>query len=222
MIKQELFKRLVQVDFPDSEYERIITRKNQIDLHHAVSPGHSIQGDIAHFKSQKSKIAVHIFITNDGIAHQLYSSKYFGRHLGIKQSVFDKYGLHTNNLYLDKRSLAIELDGLGPVTKDGGSVAYGPKLRAQSGIQEYPSKYRGYRYFEKYSPKQISTLKLLLLYWGDRYNISLEYNEDMWDVSENALRGRPGVWSHTSYRKDKSDCHPQPELIKMLQSLKPK
>ena len=41
----------------------------------------------------------------------------------------------------------------------------------------------------------------------------------MWDVSKNALTGKPGVWSHTSYRFDKSDIHPQQEVIDMLKSL---
>ena len=56
------------------------------------------------------------------------------------------------------------------------------------------------------------------MFWNDRYNIPLEYNQDMWDVSINALKGAPGIWTHVSYRSDKSDCHPQPELIEMLQS----
>jgi hypothetical protein len=41
----------------------------------------------------------------------------------------------------------------------------------------------------------------------------------MWDVSKNALSGKPGIYTHVSYRKDKSDCVPQPELITALQSL---
>lgn len=34
-----------------------------------------------------------------------------------------------------------------------------------------------------------------------------------------ALAGKPGVWTHVNFRKDKSDCHPQPQLIEMLISL---
>jgi len=45
------------------------------------------------------------------------------------------------------------------------------------------------------------------------------YNGNMWDVNEDALNGEPGVWTHVSYRSDKSDCHPQPELIDVLKSL---
>jgi hypothetical protein len=35
-----------------------------------------------------------------------------------------------------------------------------------------------------------------------------------------ALSGTPGVWTHVSYRADKSDCHPQIELINALKELK--
>ncbi|MEQ8330025.1 MAG: N-acetylmuramoyl-L-alanine amidase [Longimicrobiales bacterium] len=41
---------------------------------------------------------------------------------------------------------------------------------------------------------------------------AFEYDDD-------ALAGKPGVWTHTNVRKDKTDCSPQPKLIKMLKSL---
>ena len=62
----------------------------------------------------------------------------------------------------------------------------------------------------------------LILFWHDRYGIPVDYHEDMWDVSQDALDGTPGVWTHVSYRPypEKFDCHPQPELISMLRTLK--
>jgi len=43
----------------------------------------------------------------------------------------------------------------------------------------------------------------------------------MWDVSQRALSGEPGIWTHVSYRQKpgKTDCHPQPELIEMLKTI---
>ena len=37
--------------------------------------------------------------------------------------------------------------------------------------------------------------------------------------STNALKGLPGVYTHNSYRKDKTDISPQPKMIAMLESL---
>ena len=42
----------------------------------------------------------------------------------------------------------------------------------------------------------------------------------MWNISANALKAVPGVYTHNSYRKDKSDISPQPKMIAMLKSLK--
>ncbi len=42
----------------------------------------------------------------------------------------------------------------------------------------------------------------------------------MFETNKQALNGYHGVFTHVSYREDKSDCHPQPELIQMLKSIK--
>ena len=83
-------------------------------------------------------------------------------------------------------------------------------------------RYRGYKYYEKYTDKQIAALKDVLEYLTKKYDIPFEYKEDMWDVSKDALNGVSGIYSHTSYRADKSDCHPQPELISMIKGEKKK
>ena len=64
-----------------------------------------------------------------------------------------------------------------------------------------------------------SSIAELLIYWKTKWNIPLTYNETMWDVNIEALTGKPGVWTHVSYRKEKSDLHPHSEVISMLQSL---
>ena len=60
----------------------------------------------------------------------------------------------------------------------------------------------------------------LIIYLSNKYNIPLDYNENMWNVSHDALAGKSGIWTHVSYRQDKSDCHPQEELINALKKLK--
>jgi len=87
-------------------------------------------------------------------------------------------------------------------------------------VQVYEQGFRGFYGFEKYTDAQIEAVRELLVFWNERYKIPLDYHDDMWDISNEALAGKAGVWTHVSYRKDKSDCHPQPELIEMLKSLK--
>lgn len=94
----------------------------------------------------------------------------------------------------------------------------------------YPKGFRGFKGFEKYTDAQIKAVRDLILSLQLKFDgIDLSYNEDVWDlqnkatgcwgVSKNALNGKRGVWTHVSYRDDKSDCHPQPELIEMLKNL---
>ena len=42
----------------------------------------------------------------------------------------------------------------------------------------------------------------------------------MFETNSLTLKGYHEVFTHVSYREDKSDCHPQPDLIEMLKSMK--
>ena len=56
----------------------------------------------------------------------------------------------------------------------------------------------------------------LLAFLCDKYSIPSDFKLKSFDVNKDALNGVPGIYSHTSYRPDKSDVHPQPELIAAL------
>ena len=212
------------VNVPWAKYYQTKHTKKQIVLHHTVS-GPGIEGDLNHWKTFTSHIATCVIIDRTGIINRLFSSAYWGFHLGA------------NNRTLDQQSIAIELDSWGPLIKGNGELykfsnnktirteinqmynLYGSKVNVD--VVHYPQKFRGYEYYEKYTYEQIRAVGQLLLLWYNTYGIPLTYNEDMWDVSSRALSGTSGVWSHTSYRRpvDKQDVHPQPELIQMLQTL---
>jgi N-acetyl-anhydromuramyl-L-alanine amidase AmpD len=185
--------------------------KNQIVLHHTVS-GPGIRGDLITWKKYKSNIGTCIIIDRDGTINQLFSSKYWAYHLGAGNSV------------LDRRSIAVELDNWGQLEEKKGKLytIYGNVVKVPT--TNYPLGFRGEQLFESYPDAQLESLGELLLFWNKRYDITMDYNEDMWDVSQNALDGKPGIWTHVSYRpwpasRNKWDCHPQPELINMLKTL---
>jgi N-acetyl-anhydromuramyl-L-alanine amidase AmpD len=212
-------KEIVQHTFPEDQYVREKHPKKQIVLHHTVS-GPGVDGDIGWWKSTKERIATCILIARDGEVHQLYSSAYWAWHLGA------------NNSVLDKQSIGIELDSWGWLLSHNGRYYTTkmdpvtrkviPNLKSEipaNRVQVYQTPYKGHYAYEKYTPEQIQSVKELLLLWNKTYGIPLTYKPQMWDYSKEAINGMPGVWSHTSYRKDKSDIHPQPELIEMLKSL---
>lgn len=200
---------LQMVDW-DKYYKEEYT-KNQIVLHHTVS-GPGIRGDLNTWKQYNSNIATCMIIERDGTINQLFSSKYWGYHLGCGKPE------------LDMGSIAVELDNWGQLYEKDGKLytVYDSEVDVET--VHYPTGFRGEQIFEAYSYDQLRSLGELLLYWKDRYNIPLTYNEDMWDVSQRALSGTRGVWTHVSYRPypskhNKWDCHPDPNLKSMLRTI---
>ncbi|MDY0270629.1 N-acetylmuramoyl-L-alanine amidase [Trichloromonas sp.] len=229
--------KIKKVDFPTDQYYHIETSKNQITIHHTVS-GEGVRGDINYWLSDSKRISTHFIIGHDGIPYQCYNSKYWGHHLSVKSTFLKNNGFDdykSRNVLLNESSISIEIDSWGGlILGDGNSKKFGRKTiitekdkyyNAYGNIVDVPvihytEGFRGYYYYEKYTDEQIRTLGELLLFFGKRYNIPLDYNDNIWDVNMDALSGKSGVYSHSSYREDKSDCHPQPELVDMLKTLK--
>ncbi|MFW6246571.1 MAG: N-acetylmuramoyl-L-alanine amidase [bacterium] len=213
------YEEIIQEDFPDHLYFKERTKKNQIVLHHTVS-GRNVDGDINWWKQNPQRIATSIIIDWKGNIHQLFSTRYWAYHLGISAS---------NNRALNQASIGVEIDAWGGLVKynrkwyparwNGKKYVANTNFKPVENVQTYSKKYRGFYGYEKYTDEQIESVRKLLVYWGNVHDIPLNYNENMWDVNGMALRGEPGIWSHTSFRADKSDVHPQPELIEMLKSL---
>lgn len=234
--KRELEKldlsKIIQVEFPNTHYFREQTDKHQIVLHHTVS-GRGVEGDIRWWLQNSARIATSIIIDWKGDKYQCFSSQYWAHHLGVPQQFLANRGFKdykTRNVKLNKGSIGIEIDAWGGLVRHNRQwypAIWDKKLKKNvantrvkpiQNVTTYPDGYRGFYGYESYTPEQIEAVRKLLVFWSERYGISLKYNSDMWDVSYKALSGEPGVWSHTSYREDKSDCHPQSELVEMLKS----
>jgi len=222
VLKKLNLKEIITVNFPEAQYIRESNTKNQIVIHHTVS-GQGVNGDIAWWRSTADRVGTAIIVGWDGKIYQCFGSKYWAYHLGLKTG---------NNKKLNQESIGIEIDAWGglvrtnrlwyPAKWDGDLKKFvgNTSVAPIQNVQVYEQGFRGFYGFEKYTDAQIEAVRELLVFWNGRYKIPLDYNEDMWDISNKALSGQGGVWTHVSYRKDKSDCHPQPELVKMLKSLK--
>jgi len=215
-----ILEKIVTIGFPPNQYKREEFNKSQIVLHHTVS-GRGVKGDINWWLTDPKRIATCIIIGHDGVPYQMFSSRFWAWHIGVK-----------GKADLEKHSIGIEIDSWGPLYKTKKGVFYPVKYTKKGyrpdttrssviaeDVIEYADGYRGFQYYEKYTQQQIETVVELARYWAKKYKISIAYNRDMWDVSERALAGSPGVWSHTSFRKNKSDIHPYPPLIEALKSL---
>jgi len=226
---------LVQVDFSPQQYYREETPKKQVVLHHTVSGAYA-QGVVDWWNKDPQRVATSFIIQGNGKIYQLYSTKYWAHHLGIKADFLKKMGFTdsgTRNSTLNKNSVGIEICNWGPLLKgsdgkfhpvkwDTELKKYIPNAKItidSSRVEAYEKPFRSFTHFEKYTEEQIISIERLLIYLCDKFDISKSYNTDMWEVSKNALSGKSGIWGHVSMRSDKSDPHPQPELIEMLQNL---
>jgi len=226
---------IVQVNFPDSQYHKDQTKKTQVVLHHTVS-GQGVNGDINWWLSTADRIGTSMVIDWQGKIYQCFSSLYWGSHLGVKAEFLAQHGFKdysSRNVTLDKGSIAIEIDAWGGLVMDGNGKYYpaiwdntlrkfmpNKRVNPITNVQVFDKPYRGFKAFEKYTDEQIESVRKLLVFWHEKYGIPLDYNTDMWDVSDNALSSMSGVWTHASFRQDKSDCYPDERLITMLKSLK--
>jgi len=210
--------KIVKVDFPADQYYAEEHPKVQIVLHHTVSGGNAARV-VEQWKADKQRIGTAFCIGGDGTIVQAYSSKYYAYHLGIKGAASKK---------LETGSIGIEICNWGILTKkeDGKyhNAYYNAQKPAASIVPDaevitYPKPFRGSLYYHRYTPAQIESVRQLLVFLCDKFKISKAYNEDMWDYSEKAMNSQNGIWAHVSFRTDKSDCHPQPELVEMLKKL---
>jgi len=127
--------------------------------------------------------------------------------------------MHTN-------SVGIEVCNFGYL-KDGRT--YAGSTVHENQIVELDKKFKGYKFWHKYSDAQIESLRKLILFIADRDNIDVrkglpelikQKGAEAFEWNEDAYYGRiKGLWSHSNTNKGKSDMFPQENLLTMLTEL---
>ena len=122
---------------------------------------------------------------------------------------------------LDKISIGIEICNWGALDYENGKfLTYVDTVVDPKDVIELAEPFKGKKFWHKYTDAQIESVKNLLLYWRDLYDIDLTYDYDkLFTVNNDALTGKNGLYTHNSYRKDKVDAYPCPRMIEMLKSL---
>jgi len=254
----------------DQYFQGEATSKAQIVLHHTVSGDKGgVGGDIKWWRDKGEKVATAFIIARDGGIYQLFNTNYWAYHLGLKDNRNKSLNQHSIGIEIDSwgglkqgkdaqgnlgwyPTIMFDKDRQSQEIRKGASPV--TDVTFYNSKTGYPNGFRGFYAFETYTQTQIDAVRdlILSLVFQSKMNendnarggkfpdISLVFNEDIWNInynysgaelistsspdgapaiSENAMKGKKGIWTHTSYRADKSDCHPQLELIKMLQSL---
>lgn len=202
---------------PFTNYKNEVTQKKQIYLHHTAG-GPNAEDVFKFWQADATPVATCVAISRSGQIVQGFPSEKWAFHLGLTNQMFANHGLPYVNL--DKTSIGVELCAWGPLTKKGDKFySYVNSVVPASEVATLDKPFRGSLYYHKYTDEQINSLNELLVRWGAKYDIPLEYNSKIWEVNKDALSGKPGLYTHVSVRPDKSDVFPQSELIKMLLSL---
>ena len=159
------------------------------------------------------------------------------------RSALSKQGIRNpgSNL-LNKRTLSVELTALGYIQKVGdkwmqdsnnytkkvksGKIKLSTPYQLKNGAIIPMDNYKGYKYFQSYSVDQLKGLKTLLEKWGPDgerkivWSITSDQFEDLFPpegkVSKNAFNGVSGIYTHNSFKVEKSDIMPQKELLELL------
>lgn len=222
---------------PDDQYVDKEFKKVQVYIHHTASDGNPFEVQ-KYWISNKEAVATAFIIGGrtysssskwtDGEIFQCFPEAKGGWHLGLKASDLAKGGpTHKSTSYLNMGSIGIEMCNWGGLVKNekGHYLTYDETVIPEDQVidytEAYPPGWRGFKYYQKYTPAQIESLRLLLTYLCQKYSILTAYQDTMWDIAPKALQGVNGIWTHVSVRppEEKQDCHPQPELISMLEML---
>lgn len=217
---------------PESQYLPDVRNGSdlkQVVLHHTC--GSSAESAIKWWSSNPERVGTNYVIDTDGTVFVAIPINRFAYHIAIgsranANSVHRQYRTAEHEKFIAKHSIGIELVSFGELTQDG-NILYNCYGNPFCSIEEtekyvfYKQPFRGNYFYARYSDAQLQALKEVLNDFQE-YKLPIEftYKPEMWDLSENAIKGESGIWAHVSYRIDKSDCHPQPELVELLKSLK--
>ena len=157
----------------------------------------------------------------DGSIYQAFNPEMWAHHLFIKAK---------NNTFLNQKSIGIEICNYGELTKsiDGNFYTKTNVKINKEDVTILQSPFRGEKYFHSYSPLQLESLTNLLLWLSKEFDINLKKglqkeiekkgSYEAFDISDSALQGSPGLWSHSNVRIDKLSCYPHPDLISIIKS----
>jgi len=209
--------KIVQARLDADQFFAEEYKKTQIYLHHTAGGGNAVA--VSRFwNSNDTRIATAFVIGENGDIVQCFSSKHWAWHLGIDAEDFIKNGTKYQNL--NKLSVGIEVCNWGPLKLVNGKYYnYVKKAVDPSMVTTLDQPYKGHIYWYKYTNAQIESLRQLVEYLCDTYDIPKTYRNEIFGIDVEAFKGNPGIYTHNSVRKDKSDIYPCPRMIEMLKNL---
>jgi N-acetyl-anhydromuramyl-L-alanine amidase AmpD len=209
--------KIKQARLKESQFFAELSLKTQIYLHHTAGGGNA-EAVSRYWNGNTERIATAFIIGADGLIVQCFSSKHWSWHLGVGQKEFKAQGVPYKNL--NKTSVGIEVCNWGYLKeKNGHFYNYVNARVPDSMVTTLETPYKGYKHWYKYTDAQIESTRQLLVYLCETYDIPKDYRSEIFGLDKEAFKGTPGIYTHNSVRKDKSDIYPCPRMIEMLKNL---
>ena len=210
---------------PKGEYKEGPTKKEYLFLHHTAGWNNPYKTVDGWAKDDRGAVATEFVLGGcsvrgnddryDGELVQCLPEGGYGWHLGKNGSQY----MHTHSVAIEICNFSYAVDG----------KTYVNTPIAADQLVTLPDPFRGHSQWHAYSDKQITTLRLFILWLAERDSIDVrdglvaeikQTGAKAFEFNEEAYNGRTkGMWSHTNTRQDKFDLFPQPEMMDMLLSL---
>jgi len=196
---------------PFSDYFGFKYQKKQIVWHHTAGSDNPFNVYSWWANDGVAGVSTSVAIGGNGTLVRGFDESFWSHHLGMSNAY---------NYVRNQEAVAVEVCNYGCFVEKEGKLIhpdYGNELPREKAIQ---LDYKGYKFYEVYTDAQLKTLKYWTLLNAMRFGIPLVYrHEDMWQVSNDGIRGKSGIFTHNSYLSWKTDVSPQPKLIEMAKGL---
>ncbi len=225
------FTRLnfIDIDFAGNKYVKKKTEKKTFVLHYSGGWDNARGMYNAWAKDKLGRVSTAYGIEDKGEIYRGFNAEFWAYAIYINSSRnqlpkrLQKFKTKQQDDFLNSQAIQVEVCNWGWLKeKENEFYSYtGVKIPPEKVVYYkdenlFKNGYRGKHAFEKITESEIKVLEKLIFFHAIKDKLRLTYNHDMWDISERAIRGAEGIWSHTSYRTDKLDIHPQQELVSML------
>ena len=193
--------------------------KEAIFIH--FTAGSTAEGAISWWNQTKDHVGTAYVLDDDknGTMFEVFDPKQYAYHLGVRG----------DDNHFEKHSVGIEIVSPGPVYREGGRFMFYPlypnknsgKIIPNDRVFEVEGGWRGHRFFHKISNAQCKSLKELLIKLVNDFGIKLQDSSKGWNLyNEKVLKDHiPGIWAHSTVRKDKLDMPPQVEVMNVIREV---
>jgi N-acetyl-anhydromuramyl-L-alanine amidase AmpD len=208
------FKTLPTKLNPNNYYPEVFL-KSYLFLHHIA--GHTADSAVKWWNTEPKNehVSTPLIIERDGNVYRTFDEKYWAYALGLK-----------GGTSVEKASIHIEIVAYGHLAQEEGRFFFKPTAKSKFLVPDeevfaYEQGYRGHTFYHRYTKAQINSLCELIVYLKNKFNIPMERKVNGLFHEYVGGRGpyKPGLYSHSCVRKDKTDIHPQPDLIEALMRL---